>query len=84
VILANQPTRGLDLGVVEYVYRQLIQRREAGVAILLASEDLEDLFNLADRIAVMSEGRIVGIVDPATASLAEVGLMMAGRGSAAA
>lgn len=78
LLLANQPTRGLDLGVIEYVYRKLIAKRDEGYAVLLASEELEDLFNLSDRIAVISGGRITGMVDPATTSTEEIGLLMAG------
>lgn len=79
LLLANQPTRGLDIGVIEYVYAQLLQKREEGFAILLASEELSDLFNLADRIAVMFKGEIVGVVDPKTTTVEEVGMLMAGR-----
>lgn len=79
LLLANQPTRGLDLGVIEYVYKQIIAKREEGYAILLASEELEDLLNLSDRIAVMSGGKIAGFVDPQTTSVEEIGLLMAGK-----
>jgi ABC-type uncharacterized transport system ATPase subunit len=78
LLLANQPTRGLDLGVIEYVYKQIIAKREEGYAVLLASEELEDLLNLSDRIAVMSGGRITGIVDPQTTTIEEIGLLMSG------
>lgn len=78
LLLANQPTRGLDLGVIEYVYKQIIAKRDEGYAILLASEELEDLLNLSDRIAVISTGRITGVVDPETTSIEEIGLLMAG------
>jgi simple sugar transport system ATP-binding protein len=79
LLLANQPTRGLDVGVIEYVQARLLQKRAEGFAILLASEELSDLFSLADRIAVMFKGEIVGVVDPRTATVEEVGMMMAGR-----
>jgi simple sugar transport system ATP-binding protein len=79
LVLANQPTRGLDVGVIEYVQTQLLRKRSEGFAIVLASEELSDLFNLADRIAVMFKGEIMGIVDPRKTSVAEVGVMMAGR-----
>jgi simple sugar transport system ATP-binding protein len=79
LILANQPTRGLDVGVIEYVQTQLLRKRSEGFAIVLASEELSDLFNLADRIAVMFKGEIVGIVDPRKTTVAEVGVMMTGR-----
>jgi simple sugar transport system ATP-binding protein len=79
LLLANQPTRGLDVGVIEYVQARLLQKRAEGFAILLASEELSDLFNLADRIAVMFKGEIVGVVDPKRASVEEVGILMAGK-----
>jgi len=79
LILANQPTRGLDVGVIEYVQAQLLRKRAEGFAIVLASEELGDLFNLADRIAVMFKGEIMGIVDPNETTVGEVGAMMAGR-----
>ncbi len=78
LLLANQPTRGLDLGVIEYVYKQLIAKRNDGYAILLASEELEDLLNLSDRILVMSGGRITGVVDPESTTIEEIGFLMAG------
>lgn len=79
LMLANQPTRGLDVGVIEYVQSQLLSKRAEGFAIILASEELSDLFGLADRIAVMFKGEIMGIVDPRQTSVAEVGVMMAGH-----
>lgn len=81
LVLANQPTRGLDVGVIEYVQAQLLKKRAEGFAIVLASEELSDLFSLADRIAVMFKGEIMGIVDPKKVTVAEVGVMMAGRRS---
>jgi simple sugar transport system ATP-binding protein len=80
LILANQPTRGLDVGVIEYVYESLLRKRDEGFAIVLASEELEDLFNLADRIAVFFKGRIMAILDPKATSIEQVGLLMAGHG----
>jgi simple sugar transport system ATP-binding protein len=79
LMLANQPTRGLDVGVIEYVQSQLLKKRAEGFAIILASEELSDLFGLADRIAVMFKGEIMGIVDPRQTTIAEVGVMMAGQ-----
>ena len=79
LILANQPTRGLDVGVIEYVFENLLKKRDEGFAIVLASEELDDLFNLADRIAVFFKGRIMAILDPKTATVEEVGLLMAGH-----
>ncbi len=78
VLLAAQPTRGLDVSAIEYVHRQLIEQRDAGVAILLISTELEEILALSDRIAVMYEGEIVGQVAGAEANVDEIGLMMAG------
>jgi ABC-type uncharacterized transport system ATPase subunit len=77
-LLVEQPTRGLDVGAVERVWKELLRARQEGNAILLVSAELEELLNLADRIAVMFEGRIVGTVPAAGASTQEIGLMMAG------
>jgi simple sugar transport system ATP-binding protein len=77
-LIVEHPTRGLDVGAVEAVWGELLRARQEGKAILLISADLEELLNLADRIAVMFEGRIMGIVDAAGASVEEIGLMMAG------
>jgi simple sugar transport system ATP-binding protein len=78
VLLAHQPTRGLDVGVIEYVHRQILGKREEGVGILLASEDLEELFNLSDRLLVMYKGQLMGIFKVEDISLERVGLLMAG------
>lgn len=78
VLLANQPTRGLDVGVIEYVRKRLIEKRDEGVGILLASEDLDELLNVSDRIAVMFKGQIMGIFDAKNADLERIGLLMAG------
>ncbi len=77
-IVAAAPTRGLDVGAIETVHRYLLEAACAGVAVLLISEDLDEILELADRIAVMYEGEIVGEVDPAHATVEEIGLMMAG------
>ena len=77
-LIVEHPTRGLDVGAVEAVWGELLRARQEGKAILLISAELEELLNLADRIAVMFEGRIMGIVDAAGASVEEIGLMMAG------
>ncbi len=74
----EHPTRGLDVGAVEAVWAELLRARGEGKAILLISAELEELLNLADRIAVMFEGRIMGTRDAAGASVEEIGLMMAG------
>jgi simple sugar transport system ATP-binding protein len=78
VLVIAAPTRGLDVGAIETVHAYLRQAAADGVAVLLISEDLDELMTLSDRIAVMYEGRIVGEVDAATAVVEEVGLMMAG------
>jgi len=77
-LIVEHPTRGLDVGAVEAVWGELLRARQEGKAILLISAELEELLNLADRIAVMFEGRIMGIVDAAGASVEVIGLMMAG------
>ncbi len=82
VLLCNQPTRGLDVGVIEHVQSELLRRRAAGCAILLASEELDDLFSLADRIMVMVGGRVVALVDRPATDLATVGRLMAGQAAA--
>jgi len=77
-LVVEHPTRGLDVGAIESVWKELLLARREGKAILLISAELEELLNLSDRIAVMFEGRIMGIVDAAGASVDEIGLMMAG------
>jgi len=78
LLIAAQPTRGLDVGATEYIHSRLIKQRERGTAILLISEDLDEVLSLGDRIAVMYEGEIVGIVSGEEAEVEEIGLMMAG------
>ncbi len=78
VVLANQPTRGVDVGVIESIYRLLLDKRGEGFAILLASDELDDLFKLCDRIAVMYEGRIAGVFDAAAVTIDQIGHLMAG------
>jgi simple sugar transport system ATP-binding protein len=68
----------VDIGASEYIHQRLLEQRAAGTAILLISEDLDEVRALSDRIAVIYEGRIVGIVDGRTATAANLGLMMAG------
>ncbi len=77
VLIAAQPTRGVDIGATEYIHQRLIEQRAQGTAILLISEDLDEVLAMADRIAVMYEGEIVGIVPPNT-PVDDLGLMMAG------
>jgi simple sugar transport system ATP-binding protein len=78
VMIAVQPTRGLDVGAVELAHRLLLERRAAGAAILLISEDLDEILALSDRVVVLYEGRIVGITDAADTDIARVGLLMTG------
>jgi ABC-type uncharacterized transport system ATPase subunit len=77
-MVVEQPTRGLDVGAVESVWLELLRERQRGKAILLISAELEELMNLADRIAVMFEGRIVGILDTANVTAEKLGLMISG------
>jgi len=77
-LIANQPTRGLDVGAIEYVHTQLLKQCQAGTAILLISDDLDELMNLADRILVIFKGAIVGEMDAASTSREKIGLLMAG------
>jgi ABC-type uncharacterized transport system ATPase subunit len=83
LLVVSQPTRGLDVGATEYVRSQLLARRAEGAAILLVSEDLDELLALSDRLVVMYEGRIVGEMAAAGADLEHLGMLMAGRGRAA-
>jgi len=78
LMIAVQPTRGLDVGAVEAAHRLLMERRTAGAAILLISEDLDEVLSLADRVAVLFEGRIAGLEDAANADVAKIGLLMTG------
>lgn len=77
-VMASQPTRGLDVGAIEYVHRRLLDLRQAGAGILLLSEDLDEIFNLSDRIAVMYKGQVMGVFDAAEVTREEIGLLMAG------
>jgi len=78
VLIAAQPTRGVDIGATEYIHQRLLTQREAGTAILLISEDLDEIRTLSDRIAVIYEGKIIGVVMRGQASVEQIGLMMAG------
>jgi simple sugar transport system ATP-binding protein len=78
VVVAPQPTRGLDVGATEYVRNQLLKQRARGAAVLLISEDLDEILALADRIAVIYEGEIVGILSSGDADVERLGLMMSG------
>jgi len=78
VVIASQPTRGLDVGAMEYIHQRLLQERERGAGILLISEDLDEIFALSDRIVVMYEGEIMGEVSGPSASREQIGLWMSG------
>jgi ABC-type uncharacterized transport system ATPase subunit len=78
MLIASQPTRGLDVGSIEYIHKRLIQKRDEGCAVLLVSTELDEVMQLSDRIAVLYRGKIVGIVDAKTTSKENLGLMMAG------
>ena len=78
LLVASHPTYGLDVGATEYLRKQLLNQRKAGGAVLLVSEDLEEIFELCDRIAVMFQGEFMGILDSDDPRTADIGLMMAG------
>lgn len=79
LVVASNPTRGLDVGACNYVHNQLLAQREKGAAVLLASSDLEELRRVSDRLAVMFRGRIMGVVRPDQVTTTEIGLMMGGQ-----
>lgn len=78
LLIAVQPTRGLDVGAIEYIHKQIVAERDKGTAVLLVSLELDEVMNLSDRILVMYEGEIVGEFDPKTTTVQELGLYMAG------
>ncbi|MBP9663439.1 MAG: ABC transporter ATP-binding protein [Pyrinomonadaceae bacterium] len=78
LLLVSQPTRGVDIGAIEFIHRKLIALRDAGSAILLVSAELEEVTALADRLLVLREGKIAGEVDPKATSIEDIGLMMTG------
>jgi general nucleoside transport system ATP-binding protein len=78
LLLVSQPTRGVDIGAIEFIHRKLLGLRDAGAAILLVSAELEEVLSLSDRVLVMYQGRIVGEVDPQTTAQEEIGLLMTG------
>ena len=83
LLLASQPTRGLDVGSIEFVHKRIVAERDQGTAVLIVSSELDEIYALADRIAVMYEGQITGFRPP-TVSVTELGLLMAGATDAAA
>ncbi|SFA37893.1 nucleoside ABC transporter ATP-binding protein [Anoxybacillus pushchinoensis] len=78
LLIAAQPTRGLDVGAIEFIHKRLIEQRDRGKAVLLVSFELDEIMNVSDRIAVIYEGKIVAIVDPKETTEQELGLLMAG------
>jgi simple sugar transport system ATP-binding protein len=76
LLLVSQPTRGVDIGAIEFIHRQLVALRDAGCAILLVSAELEEVTSLSDRLLIIHEGRIAGEVDPKVATMEEIGLLM--------
>ena len=76
LLLVSQPTRGVDIGAIEFIHRKLVNLRDAGCAVLLVSAELEEVTSLADRLVIIHEGRIVGEVDPKIATIEEIGLLM--------
>ncbi|MCF6093166.1 ABC transporter ATP-binding protein [Microaerobacter geothermalis] len=81
LLIAAQPTRGLDVGAIEFIHKRLVEQRDKGKAVLLISLELDEILRVSDRIAVIYEGKIVGFVDPKETSEQELGLMMAGAKS---
>ena len=78
LIIAVQPTRGLDVGAIEYIHKQLVAERDKGKAVLLVSLELDEVMSLSDRILVLYDGQIVGQLDPKQTNIQELGLYMSG------
>jgi general nucleoside transport system ATP-binding protein len=78
LLLVAQPTRGVDIGAIEFIHRKLVELRDAGCAVLLVSAELEEVMSLSDRLLVIRDGRIAGEVDPASAKPADIGILMTG------
>jgi simple sugar transport system ATP-binding protein len=76
LLLVSQPTRGVDIGAIEFIHRQLVALRDSGCAVLLVSAELEEVTSLSDRLLIIHSGRMAGEVDPKTATIAEIGLLM--------
>lgn len=81
VLLVAQPTRGIDVGSAQYIHERLVGQRDSGTAVLVISEDLDEVMTISDRIVVMYEGRIIGSADPRTTTREAIGLLMAGISS---
>jgi simple sugar transport system ATP-binding protein len=78
LLVASQPTRGLDVGSIEYIHKRIVQKRDEGCAVLLVSPELDEILELSDRIAVMFRGKIIAVVDDDVATKEHIGLLMAG------
>ena len=79
LLIAAQPTRGLDVGAIEFIHKRLIEQRDKGKGVLLLSLELDEILNVSDRIAVIYEGKIVAIVDAKETNEQQLGLLMAGE-----
>src|SRR5207302_10954010 len=78
LLLVSQPTRGVDIGAIEFIHRKIVELRDQGCAVLLVSAELEEVTALADRLMVIYEGKIVGEVEPPRVTTDQIGLMMTG------
>jgi simple sugar transport system ATP-binding protein len=78
LLIVNQPTRGLDVGSIEFIHRRIVEARDRGTAVLLISAELDEIMSLSDRIAVMYKGRILDTLEASTATREQLGLLMAG------
>ena len=79
MLIAHNPTRGLDIGATEYIHKQLIKQRDSGVGVLLLSLDLDEVMSISDRIAVIYEGKIMAVTDNENADVHTIGLLMGGN-----
>jgi len=82
LLIVSQPTRGLDVGAIEYIHHRIIQERDKGRAVLLVSFELDEILGLCDRIAAVSKGQVVGIVEAKDANERQIGAMMGGVANA--
>ncbi len=78
LLMAAQPTRGVDVGSIEFIHRRIVDARDAGAAVLLVSAELDEILSLSDRIAVIHAGKVVAEMDPEHADRTEIGRLMAG------
>ncbi len=78
LIVAAQPTRGLDVGSIEYIHRRIVEKRDEGAAVLIISSELDEVIALGDRVAVMYQGKITAILEPREATFERLGLLMGG------